>query len=105
MASPSFQGVAAGDQLGNLEYLIDSDAVRRYRGLVGADASFANLMADDCVSLAQGRFAGQALSVVWRRFEFYRPPVLDRRIQVGAWLKDIERHPDGQLLRVSRVRR
>lgn len=101
MVSPSFQGVSVGGQLGNLEYLIDSDAVRQYRCLVGADGSFANLMADDCVSLAQARFPDLALSVIWRRFEFYRPPVLDRRIQVGAWLKGIEARPEGPLLRIS----
>ena len=101
MVSQSLPGLSVGDQLGNLEYLIDSEAIQGYRRLVGADCDFPNLMADDCVSLAKARFPDLPVAAFWRRFEFLRPPIVGRRIQVGGWLKDIEDHPRGLLLRIS----
>ena len=56
MASPKFRGVAAGEQLGNLEYLIDDSVVLEYQGLVGESSVYANLIADDCVAMAASEF-------------------------------------------------
>ena len=88
MVSPRFRGVAAGDQLGNLEYLIDEALVSEYARVAGESARYANLMADDCRSIVVAKLGGDGLKVVWRRFEFLRPPIPGRRVQVGAWLKD-----------------
>ena len=89
MVSPRFRGVAAGDQLGNLEYLIDEALVSEYARVAGESARYANLMADDCGSIVAAKLGGDGLRVVWRRFEFLRPPIPGRRVQVGAWLKDV----------------
>ncbi len=101
MASPKFHGVAAGEQLGNLEYLIDHSVVLEHQGLVGESSVYANLIADDCVAMAAARFGDLDLSVVWRRFDFLRPPVPGRRIQAGGWLKEIRETEDQPWLRIS----
>ncbi len=96
-----FRGVAAGEQLGNLEYLVDDPVVFHYRRLVGESSCYANLLADDCESMAAKRFPEDALRVIWRRFDFLRPPIIGRRIQVGGWLKDVAEVRGQPWLRVS----
>lgn len=101
MVSGKFHGVAVGEQLGNLEYLIDDSVVLEHQGLVGESSVYANLIADDCVAMAASKFADPGLSVVWRRFDFQRPPVPGRRIQAGGWLKEIRGTEDQPWLRIS----
>lgn len=101
MASATFRGVAAGEQLGNLEYLIDDSIILEYRRLVSEESSFVNLIADDCESMSVARFPGVRLSVVWRRFDCLRPPVAGRRIQAGGWLKEVGNADGKPWLRMS----
>lgn len=101
MRNARFRGVAAGEQLGNLEYLIDDEVMAEYRALVGHCGNFANLIADDCESMAVARFGITGLTTVWRRFNFLRPPILGRRIQAGGWLKEIRGRDGSPWLRVS----
>ena len=101
MVSYRFRGVEAGEQLGNLEYLIDGRVAADYAELVGGGSQYANLVADDCHSMTQDRFGDIQLTAIWRGFEFLRPPIHGRRIQVGGWLRDV-REKDGQTrLRVA----
>ena len=101
MRSSTFRGVAAGQQLGNLEYLIDEETVAGYRALAGDCAGFANILADDCVSMAVSRFGLSDLTTRWRRLDFLRPPITGRRIQVGGWLKAVEEREGLPWLRIS----
>ena len=101
MVRPGFHGVAVGDQLGNLEYPIDDAVALQYRRLVGDAASYANLLADDCASLAAASFGDVDLTVVWRSFEFLRPPIPGRRVQVGGWLRAVSERRGAPWLRVS----
>ena len=101
MRKARFRGVAAGEQLGNLEYLIDDDVVAEYRALVGDCGNYANLIADDCESMAAARFGITGLTTLWRRLEFLRPPIPGRRIQAGGWLKEIRERNGAPWLRVS----
>lgn len=101
MANAKFRGVAAGEQLGNLEYLIDQSVIVEYQRLVGASSHFANLIADDCVGMAGAKFGDLGLDVIWRRFGFLRPPIPGRRIQAGAWLKEVREVERKPWLRVS----
>jgi len=101
MLNARFRGVAAGEQLGNLEYLIDDEVMSEYRALVGDCGSFANLLADDCESMAVARFGITGLTTAWRRFDFLRPPIPGRRIQAGGWLKEIRGGDGSPWLRVS----
>ncbi len=101
MVRAEFRRVAAGEQLGNLEYLIDDSVVLQYRNLAGKCSGYPNLMADDCGSMAMARFRDVPLQVVWRRFDFLRPPISGRRIQVGGWLKDVTEVGGSPWLRVS----
>ena len=101
MRKARFRGVAAGEQLGNLEYLVDDDVMAEYRALVGDCGNYANLIADDCESMAAARFGITGLTTVWRRFDFLRPPIPGRRIQAGAWLKEVRERDGSTWLRVS----
>lgn len=101
MFSSKFRGVGAGEQLGNLEYLIDDRVLAEYRALVGNCASYANLIADDCESMMLARFGDAGFTVVWRRFDFLRPPVPGRRVQAGGWLKEVRERAGLPWLRVS----
>ena len=101
MVNATFRGVKAGEQLGNLEYLVDDRVVAEYQALVGNCASYANLIADDCASMTLARFGDIGLTTVWRRFDFLRPPIPGRRIQVGGWLKEVRERAGLPWLRVS----
>lgn len=101
MRNARFCGVAAGEQLGNLEYLVDNSVIAEYRALVGDCGNYANLIADDCEAMATARFGITGLTTAWRRFDFLRPPIPGRRIQAGAWLKAIRERDGSPWLRVS----
>ena len=101
MRNARFRGVAAGEQLGNLEYLIDDAVMAEYRALVGDSGNYANVLADDCEAMAAARFGITGLTTAWRRFDFLRPPVSGRRVQAGAWLKEVRERDGSTWLRVS----
>lgn len=79
-----------GLQLGNLEYRIDDADLFAYRALVGNYGHYPNLLHDDCRALLTPHCGPTPLTAVWRRYEFLRPPLPGRRLQVGAWLWTVE---------------
>ncbi len=85
----SWRDLRAGDQIGNLEYLVDEAALIQYRRVVGANGCFPNLMAEDCRAMLGKRGAGEPLVTVWQRFDFLRPPIIGRRVQVGGWMREV----------------
>ncbi len=101
MTSPTFRGLSAGDQLGNLEYVVDDARLAEYRELVGCSGRYPNLLADDCRALLLARCDGVDLTSVWRRLELLRPPVPGRRVQVGGWLREVHERHDRPLVRVA----
>ena len=90
-----------GEQLGNLEYTIDSEALANYQLLLPRESRFPNIVADDCQTLLLSRCGRLELRQVWQQFLFLRPPILGRRIQVGGWLKDRIICGDATFVRVS----
>ena len=88
-AAGSWYDLRAGDQIGNLEYVIDEAALIQYRRVVGADGCFPNLMAEDCRAMLDKRGVGEPLVTVWQRFDFLRPPIIGRRVQVGGWMREV----------------
>lgn len=91
MNAPAIASLQPGLQLGNLEYRIDDAALDAYRALVGDDGCYPNLLRDDCRALLTPHCGPTPLAAVWRRFEFLRPPIPGRRLQVGGWLRMVER--------------
>ena len=85
----SLIGLQVGDQLGNLEYVVDEVAQAGYRAFVGSGGYFPNLLADDCRALLLQRCGPLPLTTSWRGLEFLRPPIPGRRVQVGGWLREI----------------
>ena len=90
-----------GEQLGNLEYTIDSEALANYQLWLPRESRFPNIAADDCQTLLLSRCGRLELRQVWQQLLFLRPPVLGRRIQVGGWLKDRVSCGDSTFVRVS----
>ena len=88
-AADSWKGLRAGDQIGNLEYVVDASTLAQYRQGVGDDGCFPNLMAEDCRALLAKNSSGETLTTVWQRFDFMRPPIMGRRIQVGGWVRGV----------------
>ena len=88
-AADSWRGLRAGDQIGNLEYVVDAPALAQYRQVVGAGGCFPNLMAEDCRAMLAQHSAGETLTTVWQRIDFLRPPIMGRRVQVGGWVREV----------------
>ena len=88
-AAGSWYDLWAGDQIGNLEYVIDEAALIQYRRVVGAGGCFPNLMAEDCRAMLDKRGVCEPLVTVWQRFDFLRPPIVGRRVQVGGWVREV----------------
>ena len=83
------RGIPIGLQLGNLEYLVTPETLGLYRDAVDYSvAAFPNLVARECLEvLAQKISIGLADSVT-HSDQYYRPPVVGRRIQVTGWVRD-----------------
>ena len=85
----SWRGLRAGDQIGNLEYVVDASTLAQYRQGVGDGGCFPNMMAEDCRAMLAKNGGGETLTAVWQRFDFMRPPIMGRRIQVGGWVREV----------------
>lgn len=101
MRVDSWHGLRAGDQIGNLEYVVDDPILEQYRRLAGSDGRFPNLMAEDCRAMLNRHAPGETLSTVWLNLQFLRPPIPGRRIQVGGWLKGFQERRGAAWLRAS----
>ena len=88
-AGCSWHGLRAGDQIGNLEYVVDAQALAKYRRAVGEGGCFPNLMAEDCRAMLAQHAGGDTLTTVWQRLDFLRPPIMGRRVQVGGWAREV----------------
>lgn len=89
MAPVSRHGLRAGDQIGNLEYVVDEQVADQYRRVVGSDGCYPNLMAEDCRAMLEKQAPEATLTTIWQRFTFLRPPIMGRRIQVGGWVREV----------------
>ena len=90
MRGASGRDWSPGAQLGNLEYPVDAADLAGYRALVGEGGHYPNLLVDDCRALLRQRCGPLPLATLWRRLEFFRPPVPGRRVQVGGWLRETD---------------
>ena len=101
MSESAWADLRPGDQLGNLEYLIDAATLAEYQQAVHPDSQFPNLAADDCRALLIARCGPLLLTTVWQRQDFLRPPILGRRIQVGGWVRELRQRNHQRWLRVA----
>lgn len=101
MDDRALSSLRPGVQLGNLEYRVGDADLSAYRALVGQGGCYPNLLNDDCRSLLMPHCGQSLLTAVWRRWEFLRPPIPGRRLQVGGWLRAAERRGDSVYYRVG----
>ena len=100
-AADSWKGLRAGDQIGNLEYVVDASTLAQYRQGVGGEGCFPNIMAEDCRAMLAKSGGGETLTPVWQRFDFMRPPIRGRRIQVGGWVREVGEKSGNAWIRVA----
>ena len=84
-----FRQIPVGEQLGYLEYTVTADKLRRFREAVGyPEAAFPNLAAREYREVLTGKYDLPALVSIRHTDRYYRPPALDRRLQVTGWVRD-----------------
>ena len=91
MTSPEsyIQQIPVGEQLGYLEYTVTADKLRRFREAVGyPEAAFPNLAAREYREVLTGKYDLPALVSIRHTDRYYRPPALERRLQVTGWVRE-----------------
>ena len=79
----------AGGQLGHLEYLVKSEDLELYRSAVGyPEAGFPSLAIAEGRQVLASKYGTMPLTGVRHQEWYYRPPFLDRRVQVSGWIRE-----------------
>lgn len=84
-----FQGIPLGQQLGFLEYLVTPENLDSYRKAVDyPEAAYPNILAGECFEITVQKMKIGAFDSVTHSDRYYRPPVVDRRVQVTGWIRE-----------------
>ena len=83
------QRLPIGGQLGHLEYTVTAENLRQFQDAVGyPEAAFANIAAREFLEVLARKYGAVSADSVAHTDHYYRPPVLDRRVQVTGWVRD-----------------
>ena len=78
-----------GGQLGHLEYLVKREDLELYRSAVGyPEAGFPSLSLAECSQVLANKYGTMPLTGVRHQEWYYRPPFLERRVQVSGWIRE-----------------
>ena len=78
-----------GGQLGHLEYLVKREDLELYRSAVGyPEAGFPSLAIAEGRQVLAGKYGTMPLTGVRHQEWYYRPPFLERRVQVSGWIRE-----------------
>ena len=88
--SPDFyQQLPVGGQLGHLEYLVKQEDLELYRSAVGyPEAGFPSLAVAEGRQVLRNKYGIIPLTSVRHQEWYYRPPILERRVQVSGWIRE-----------------
>ena len=76
-------------QLGHLEYLVKQEDLELYRSAVGyPEAGFPSLAVDECRQVLVSKYGTMPLTGVRHQEWYYRPPFVERRVQVSGWIRE-----------------
>ena len=84
-----YQHLPVGGQLGHLEYLVKQEDLELYRSAVGyPEAGFPSLAVDECRQVFFNKYGAMPLTGVRHQEWYYRPPFVERRVQVSGWIRE-----------------
>ena len=84
-----YRRLPVGGQLGHLEYLVKREDLELYRSAVGyPDAGFPSLALAEGRQVLAGKYGTMPLTGVRYQEWYYRPPFLERRVQVSGWIRE-----------------
>ncbi len=84
-----YRRLPVGGQLGHLEYLVKQEDLELYRSAVGyPEAGFPSLAVDECRQVLVSKYGTMPLTGVRHQEWYYRPPFVERRIQVSGWIRE-----------------
>ena len=78
-----------GGQLGHLEYLVKQEDLELYSSAVGyPEAGFPSLALAECRQVLANKYGTMPLIGVRHQEWYYRPPFVERRVQVSGWIRE-----------------
>ena len=84
-----YRRLPVGGQLGHLEYLVKQEDLELYRSAVEyPEAGFPSLAVDECRQVLASKYGAMPLTGVRHQEWYYRPPFVERRIQVSGWIRE-----------------
>ncbi len=84
-----YRRLPVGGQLGHLEYLVKQEDLELYRSAVGyPEAGFPSLAVDECRQVLVSKYGAMPLTGVRHQEWYYRPPFVERRVQVSGWIRE-----------------
>ena len=84
-----YQRLPVGGQLGHLEYLVKREDLELYRSAVGyPEAGFPSLAIAEFRQVLTSKYGAMPLTGVRHQEWYYRPPFVERRVQVSGWIRE-----------------
>ena len=84
-----YKTINIGEQLGHLEFSVSSEMLREYGSAVEySESGYVNLAIREFYQVLTNKYGPMDLSSCCRNDYYYRPPIVDRRIQVSGWIRD-----------------
>ena len=82
-------GIPIGEQLGYLEYNVTQKMLNLFSVAVEyKKAAFLNVAALECLEVLRQRYDVTSARNIAHTDRFYRPPVVDRKVQVSGWVRE-----------------
>ena len=84
-----YRRLPIGGQLGHLEYLVKPEDLELYRSAVGyPEAGFPSLAVAEGRQVIASKYGSMPLTGVRHQEWYYRPPFVERRVQVSGWIRE-----------------
>ena len=84
-----YETVNIGEQLGHLEYRVTEEMLHKYCSTVGYwQSGYVNLAFREFHKVLSNKYGQINLTSCSRNDYYYRPPLINRRVQVTGWIRD-----------------
>ena len=84
-----YETVNIGEQLGHLEYRVTEEMLHKYCSTVGYwQSGYVNLAVREFHQVLSNKYGHINLTSCSRNDYYYRPPLINRRVQVSGWIRD-----------------
>ena len=84
-----YETVNIGEQLGHLEYRVTKEMLHMYCSTVEYwQSGYVNLAIREFHQVLSNKYGHISLTSCSRNDYYYRPPIIDRRVQVSGWIRN-----------------